>query len=154
MSSLCLPEETSHSVVAASFPLSFISTANNKIKREKTVQMADNDRLFYNYYEELKGSVIDAMILRASSMKGGPACAEVSVTLRAKVLRASPYFITPKASLLGGDATFPLIKQGNFRSCCAAKLQLYIMRLSVCLRGSRLNFRALLIFFCFCCVCG
>lgn len=34
-------------------------------------------------------------------MKGGPACAEVSVTSRAKVPRASPYFIIPKASLLG-----------------------------------------------------
>lgn len=34
-------------------------------------------------------------------MKGGPASAEVSVTSRAKVPRASPYFIIPKASLLG-----------------------------------------------------
>lgn len=34
-------------------------------------------------------------------MKGGPACAEVSVTTRAKVPRASPHFIIPKASLLG-----------------------------------------------------
>lgn len=43
LSSFCLPEETSHSA-AASFPLSFISTANNKIKG-KNEKMADNDRL-------------------------------------------------------------------------------------------------------------
>lgn len=77
--------------------------------------------------------------------------------------RAAPKCLAPRLISLflklpywgtGGNATFPLIKQGNFRSCCAAKLQLYIMRLSVCLHGSRPNFRALLIFFCFCCVCG
>lgn len=41
------------------------------------------------------------MIPTPSSVKGGPARAEVSVTSRAKVPRASPYFIIPKASLLG-----------------------------------------------------
>lgn len=54
-----------------------------------------------------------------------------------------PYWGGSGSAGVGATGAFPLIKQGNFGSCCAAKLQLYIMRLSVCLRGGRRHFRAL-----------
>lgn len=70
-------------------------------------------------------------------MKGGPACgSERDIT--GKSMFCSPYFIIGEASLLvtGGEAAFPLIKQGNFRSCYGAKLQLYIMQLSLSLSAA------------------
>lgn len=119
--------------------------------------MADNDRLFFLISNKNRKTVslmqwfqsrqiwMAGRRLRKWAWHRGQKClAPRLISLFLKL----PYWGT------GGDATFPLIKQGNFRSCCAAKLQLYIMRFSDCLRGSRLNFRALLIFLCFCCVCG
>lgn len=59
--------------------------------------------------------------------------AEVSVTSQAKVCSARFISLLVKLFLLGtgGEAALPLIKQGNFRSCYVAKLQLYIMQLSL-----------------------
>lgn len=71
------------------------------------------------------------MILR--DLRWGPACGS-GHDITGKSMFCSLYFIISWAYLLGtGEGgVLPLIKQGNFKTCCSAKLQLYIMRLALC----------------------